>query len=278
MKKSIEDLYLKLIEDTILSKIHPFTYADFKYNSKNILKNFIKFIIIKLFNKNSQRLVLKRNIKDNEIENGLIRASNSYSMIGKKRLVNIKTLINSIIHEKIEGDLIEAGIWKGGVLIYMRACLKVHNDERNVFGADSFMGLPEVDDVNFPDDKIYKKILKKGPDMSLIVDKKNVVDNLEIFNFNDDKTILLEGWFENTLKDSKIKKLALLRIDGDMYKSTYEVLDLLYEKVSKNGYIVVDDYGLKSQACKKAVDDFRNKHNITNKINYIDWSGIYWKK
>ncbi len=42
--------------------------------------------------------------------------------------------------------------------------------------------------------------------------------------------------------------------------------------------MIIDDYGLKSQACKKAVDDFRKEKDINSELINIDWSGIYWKK
>ena len=160
----------------------------------------------------------------------------------------------------------------------MRACLLTLGENRSVYGADSFKGLPLVDDIKYPDDKIYKKILKKGNDKGLIISKGEVILNLKKFDFYDDKTILLEGWFENTLNDPRIQKLSLLRIDGDMYKSTYEALDMLYDKVSKGGFIVIDDYGLGSMSCKKAVDDFRKKNNIKSKLVKIDWTGVFWKK
>ena len=87
----------------------------------------------------------------------------------------------------------------------------------------------------------------------------------------------MKGWFHETLKDERINKISLLRIDGDMYKSTGEALNLLYHKVTE-GYVIIDDYGLKSQACKKAVDDFRKENDINSELINIDWSGIYWKK
>jgi len=278
MKLDIKKLYLQVIEDILLSKIHPYTYSKIQYYDNNIFKNFIKYLLIIIFNRKNQTLVIKNLIDSDAIENGLIRGSNSFTMIGTKRLLNIKYLINIISDENIEGDLIEAGVWKGGVIIYMRACLVAYSLNKKVFGADSFKGLPPVDDVKYPDDKIYKTILKKGNDQGLMISKEEVIKNLNYFNFNDADTILLDGWFEDSLKDIRINKLSLLRIDGDMYKSTYEALDMLYHKVSEGGYIVIDDYGLGSMSCKKAVDDFRKKNNIDSELIKIDWTGVFWKK
>ena len=274
----INENYLKLVEDTILSNIHKYNYSPLTYTKKNPIKNLIKFLLNTLFNNNLKEITIKSKIKDKDIEDGLIRGTNSFSMIGLKRLKNIRYLIEKINEEKISGDLIEAGIWKGGVIIYMRACLLSLNMNNKVFGADSFAGLPEIDDQTYPEDKIYRKILKNGNDKGLIISEDEVIENLNKFGFHDDNTILLKGWFHETLKDERINKISLLRIDGDMYKSTYEALNLLYHKVTKGGYVVIDDYGLKSQACKKAVDDFRKEKDINSELINIDWSGIYWKK
>ena len=273
----INEKYLKLVEDTILSSIHKYNYSPLNY-SKNLLKNLIKFFLKISFNNDFKEITIKSKIRDEEIENGLVRGTNSFSMIGLKRLKNIRYLIEKINEEKISGDLIEAGIWKGGVIIYMRACLLSLNMNNKVFGADSFAGLPEIDDQTYPEYKIYRQILKNGNDKGLIISQDEVIENLNKFGFHDDNTILLKGWFNETLTDGRINKISLLRIDGDMYKSTYEALNLLYDKVSKGGYVIIDDYGLQSQACKKAVDDFRKKNDISSEIINIDWSGIYWKK
>lgn len=68
----------------------------------------------------------------------------------------------------------------------------------------------------------------------------------------------------------------MLRLDGDMYSSTIQTLDALYDKVSIGGYIIVDDYALIGTKC--AINDFRRDRNITSEIHHVDWTGIYWKK
>jgi O-methyltransferase len=61
-----------------------------------------------------------------------------------------------------------------------------------------------------------------------------------------------------------------------MYGSTMDALIYLYPKLSIGGYIIVDDYGLGN--CKKAINNFRQQHNIDDLIIAIDTTGIYWKK
>jgi hypothetical protein len=62
--------------------------------------------------------------------------------------------------------------------------------------------------------------------------------------------------------------LAVLRLDGDLYESTMDALNPLYDKVSPGGFIIVDDY-LAFLPCKLAIDEFRLTHNINDKIIHI---------
>jgi O-methyltransferase len=75
-----------------------------------------------------------------------------------------------------------------------------------------------------------------------------------------------------------VEKLALLRLDGDMYGSTRVVLDALYDKLSPGGYCIVDDYNL--PPVQQAISDFfiaRNDTIIPTPV-VIDKHGIYWRK
>ena len=107
----------------------------------------------------------------------------------------------------------------------------------------------------------------------LEVSRADVEDNFRRFGLLDERVVFLEGWFKDTLPDAPIDRLAVLRLDGDMYESTIEALDALYHKVSYGGFVIVDDYFL--PACAKAVDDFRGRYGITSPILPIDgWGRI----
>jgi hypothetical protein len=74
-----------------------------------------------------------------------------------------------------------------------------------------------------------------------------------------------------------VERIALLRLDGDMYESTMDILESLYWRVSPGGYVVIDDYGVLAN-CKAAVHDFRDKYRITERIQPIDWTGVLWQR
>ncbi len=77
----------------------------------------------------------------------------AHTMIGQRRLRNLRELVETAIREHIPGDLIETGAWRGGACILMRATLAAFGDqERRVYVADSFQGLPPPDPENYPTD------------------------------------------------------------------------------------------------------------------------------
>ena len=61
-----------------------------------------------------------------------------------------------------------------------------------------------------------------------------------------------------------------------MYSSTIQILENLYPKLSSGGYCIIDDYGMIPN-CRKEVDDYREAHNITEKIISIDEEGCTGK-
>ncbi|MGA1839241.1 MAG: TylF/MycF/NovP-related O-methyltransferase [bacterium] len=199
---------------------------------------------------------------------------NAETMIGIARLENIRFLVEDILRNDIPGDLLEAGVWRGGAVIYMRGILAAYGiKDRNVWVADSFQGLPKPNPEAFPADQGDIHWTRK----ELKISRKIVEENFSAFDLLDDQVKFLEGWFKDTLYEAPVEKLALLRVDGDMYESTWQALEALYPHISPGGYCIVDDYGAISN-CKKAVDDFRGKKNIEESLTMIDWTGVYWKK
>lgn len=200
--------------------------------------------------------------------------SDAHTMIGIKRLDNVQYCIEDVLAHNVPGDCIETGVWRGGATIFMRAILKAHGvTDRTVWVADSFAGLPPPSPDAYPHDA--------GSDLyafeQLQVSLADVQANFAAYGLLDDRVRFLKGWFRDTLPTAPIERLAVLRLDGDMYESTMDALTALYGKVSVGGYIIVDDYGW-LPACRQAIHDFREEHGITDKIREIDWTGVYWQR
>ena len=195
----------------------------------------------------------------------------SYTMIGLKRLNNIQELYRAVRADDIQGDLLEAGVWRGGASIFMRALLACHQDQtRKVWVADSFQGFP-------PSENEWDQQIPWQQFKSLAVSLGTVKSNFSYFNLLDNQVKFLKGWFKDTLPTADISSLAILRLDGDLYASTMDVLHNLYAKVSKGGFIIVDDY-YSVEGCQQAVTEFREMHNISTTLHTIDWTAVYWRK
>ena len=198
----------------------------------------------------------------------------AHTMIGIKRLDNLLQCIEDILLRNVPGDLLEAGVWRGGAAIFMRAVLKAHQiSDRQVWVADSFRGLPPPNPERWPADAGDRHHEYDYLAVSLQV----VRSNFERYGLLDGQVRFLEGWFRDTLPAAPIERLAVLRLDGDMYESTMDALSNLYPKLSIGGYVIVDDYKV-VPGCRQAVENYRKNSGITDDIREIDWAGVYWQR
>ena len=197
----------------------------------------------------------------------------AHTQIGLKRLNNIQYCAEEIIKNDVGGDFIETGVWRGGACIFMRGILKAYGiTDRSVWVADSFEGLPAPNTKKYPQDAGLTWHLR--PDLEVSIEQ--VKDNFTSYGLLDEQVKFLKGWFRDTLPEAPLEKIALLRLDGDMYESTMDALSNLYPKLSIGGYIIIDDYCL--DTCVQAVQDYRAKCGINSEIITIDWSGVFWQK
>jgi hypothetical protein len=194
------------------------------------------------------------------------------TLVGRKRLDHLQTCMETVIEEGVPGDFLEAGVWRGGCSIFMRAFLEAHDcRDRNVWLADSFAGLPVSDapeDLGFEMDPSMLPILA--------VPEHEVARNFERFGLLDEQVRFLPGWFEDSLPASRTGSLALLRVDCDLYDSTLCVLDHLYGRVSPGGWVVIDDYGI-LPPCRQAVDGFRKRESVNETMSAIDDHAVAWR-
>jgi O-methyltransferase len=197
----------------------------------------------------------------------------AHTMIGRKRLDNIQFCIEEVIKSGVPGDLIETGIWRGGATVFMRGVLAAYGiSDRRVWAADSFQGVPPP---SLPQDAGVDISAKVFPVLSVGVHEVRAL--FERYGLLDEQIVFLEGWFKDTLAKAPIESLAVLRLDGDLYESTMDALNPLYAKVAQGGFIIVDDYDALPQ-CAQAITDFRASHGISDPIQKIDDSSVYWRK
>lgn len=197
----------------------------------------------------------------------------SHTMVGRARLDHLEHCLDCVRQERIAGDLIEAGAWRGGASIFMRGYLAAHEmHERRVWVADSFRGLPKP---TLAQDAGYDFSAERMPILAVSLDE--VKENFRRYGLLDGQVEFLEGWFRDTLPRAPVGKLALARLDGDLYESTMDALRALYPKIVPGGFAVIDDYG-DFEPCRRAVDEFRASSDIRAPLRKIDWTGAFWRK
>jgi O-methyltransferase len=195
-------------------------------------------------------------------------------MIGSRRLKALQEAVEQVLADDIPGDLIETGVWRGGACIMMRGVLAAYGvRDRTVWVADSFAGLPAPDAARYPADAGDAHHTWSA----LAVSEADVRENFRRYGLLDDQVRFLVGWFRDTLPTAPIERLAVLRLDGDMYGSTSEALNALYPRLSDGGFCIVDDYGA-VEGCRRAIEDYRGAHRINDPLIKIDGAGVYWRK
>lgn len=196
------------------------------------------------------------------------------TMVGLRRLDDLQACVESVVADGIAGDLIEAGSWRGGAALLMRATLDTLGiSERSVWVADSFQGFPQSD-----------RDLREGYDLEadlagfefLAVPLEEVRQTFERFGFERGVNFV-PGFFEETLPALAGHRWSVIRIDGDTYSSVRTALQSLYPGLATGGYLIVDDY-ISLDQCRQAVDDFRAEHGIAESIEEVDWNGVRWRR
>lgn len=216
-----------------------------------------------------------------EIRQGKFAHQDADTMLGWPRLDNVRDCVETVLREGVPGDLVETGTWRGGACMYMRAILAARGvRDRAVWLADSFAGFPEPDTASYPADEFFNSDVaqKYLADLAypIAVDLADVQARFRSYGLLDDQVRFLPGYFAETLPGAPIERLAVLRLDGDLYESTSVALEHLYPKLSVGGYCIVDDYSL--DTCSQAVQDYRAAHGIREPMETVDWTAVFWRK
>jgi O-methyltransferase len=227
------------------------------------IRNFFRFIKKPFLKKKD---FWKNNIPEISEENKiLINSIGDYSLTPLVRRWNLIKSLHYINQNKLEGDIVECGIWRGGNLFLAKKIQDLYykNIKRTFYGYDTFEGMPEPS--VYDGEKvvqIYKNFLKKGERWTeaSLDDVENSIKKLflSLDDFN-----LVKGKVEDTLINKKNlpSKISLLRLDTDFYESTKVELEILYPLLVQKGVLIIDDYG-DFIGCRKAVDDYFFNKNV----------------
>jgi len=226
-----------------------------------------------------------------QVANYLQQMPAGSSLASRPRLQT--TVALAILASKLNGDFAETGVYSGGTSILMAKVMLEHSGvyaSRLLWAADSFQGLPPEDvTAELAARKEYNmqklppvKSSKEGNAGEYSSSRQVFEQNLARSGLGNNARIkVLQGWFNETLPGAPIQKLAFLRLDGDIYVSTRDALEALYDKVVPGGYIYVDDYGSYT-GCRDAVNQFLLQRHAAVQLHAIQegngFEAVWWRK
>lgn len=184
------------------------------------------------------------------------------TMVGRHSAFATALSALHVVKQKIPGDFVECGVWRGGNVAIAAKVFTHRNDPRKCYLFDTFTGMtaPTQDDVDQAGapalDEFERKKTEEGSDWCL-ASLQEVKSNLAGFDLAPDMFQFCKGDVLETLRQEENlpEKISFLRLDTDWHDSTKLELEVLYPRLSPGGVIIVDDYGHWSGA-RKATDEF----------------------
>jgi hypothetical protein len=203
-----------------------------------------------------------------------------YSTLETQR--NSFDLAKYVVDNYIQGDIIECGIAAGGnfATMILGAIENDNGTSRTFWGFDSFEGIQlagkkdkeqaGIGAIAHNTDVEYDELLVSSGITSHPL--QQVMNNLNSwglsgFNFN---IHLIKGWVQNTIPQQidKIDKIAILRLDMDVYHPTIFTLEALWDKISVGGIVIIDDWAL--HGVKVACEEFFEAKGINPVIHTVE--------
>lgn len=183
--------------------------------------------------------------------------------------------IKTIFNENIAGDIMIAGVWRGGLAAYVQALLIEHGqDQRRLYLADTFSGFLDVSDEHPKDKKMFDYFATLNPPTGSRTEVEQIFSG---FGLHLDNVTFLEGDIRETTLNFD-SPLAMLVADMDFYYPTYHCLVNVYDRIADRGFVCVDDYNVAEYECRKAVDRFREERHLGFKTENINQLAVYWRK
>jgi O-methyltransferase len=188
-----------------------------------------------------------------------------YTALGTTALYGLYKSCLYLIENRIDGDIVECGVFFGGSIMFIAEILKRHDysKKRRILGFDTFWGFVRRSehDVDFEGTEVCHP---SDPNWNFGREARN---NIQSIGFDSDRLILIEGDVFETLKAGAKRQIALLRLDTDTYDTTKYEFETCWHKVKTGGVVIVDDYGW-CQGARKAADEFLTGKKIL--LNRID--------
>jgi hypothetical protein len=212
-----------------------------------------------------------------------IERARPFTMTSPERLAALSAAVEYVVKNNIPGAFVECGVWKGGSSMAAAwTYLESGRKDVDLFLFDTFEGMPEPggDDVLASTGQPAKDLLANADKWASITAYSPIEDvrrNLESTGYPASRLHFVKGKVEETIPDHAPEEISILRLDTDWYASTRHELIHLFPRLSRNGVLIIDDYGHWAGA-RKAVDEYFAEQSIIPLLYRIDNTGrIYIK-
>ncbi len=214
----------------------------------------------------------------------LLATVDAFTMTSIERRYALLQAVRHLMREKIEGAIVECGVWRGGSMMLVAKVLQDAGISRELYLYDTFEGMPppseeDQDATGTPASILLRKEVCNRYESHLwaVASLEDVRRNLASTGYPETSLNFILGRVEQTIPATIPPSIALLRLDTDWYESTAHELDHLYPRVVSGGIIIIDDYG-HWKGARKAVDEFIQKCPDRIFLNRIDNTGRVFVK
>jgi O-methyltransferase len=206
----------------------------------------------------------------------IIRLVRPFTMTGVERLAALIQATRYLARQKIPGDIVECGVWRGGTMMAAALVLLEENDPRHIHLYDTFAGMPPPGamDKDFDGVPAARQLADtpRGQGVWCACSLGEAKANLASTGFPSDRLHFVQGLVEDTIPAMCPGRLALARLDTDWYASTRHELEHLFPRLVSRGILIIDDYG-HWQGARRATDEYFAERSGAIYLHRIDYTG-----
>lgn len=209
----------------------------------------------------------------------LYKLCKPYTLTSLERMYALYRSVIYLHKNNVTGDIVECGVWKGGSVMMIALTLaRLGAVDRKIYMYDTYEGMskPSDKDVNLSgvsaQDKWDERVSQGGTSNWLNSSLDEVKRNVSMAEYPDENLVYVQGMVEDTIPEHMPDAISLLRLDTDLYESTYHELAHLYPAVVNGGVLIIDDYG-HWRGSREATDQYIREQNLPIFLNRIDYAG-----
>lgn len=205
-------------------------------------------------------------------------ACSPFTMVSIERMYALYQAVEYLVRNRIAGDIVECGVWRGGCCMLIAKTLTHFQDTgRKIYLYDTFEGMPAPTEKDVARDgqrlvKQWNAMVKDSHNEWCYASLQDVQKNLSAVDYPQTQIYYIVGKVEDTLPGTIPEKIALLRLDTDWYESTKHEMRHLYPRLVSTGPLLIDDYG-HWKGSRDAVDESFAEMGLFPYLSRVDYTG-----